>query len=294
MLNKIKEIGKPSIKLNKSYFPLSFFKKNKNNKKIEEKTSHILKKITKKVSIEDIKTVGDKIGNFNKGPLKEVWNMVLQLWDVCKSEERNWKEKAMAIGALIYVITTIDAIPDAIPALGFLDDVGAVMAVFASLGLIEKQGINSNYDGFLKKKKINSEFIYSKIKVIVSGISLCANSDSDFSEIEKTTTNEIIEFFIFSDEGFASKQILEESKIEKHTLKDLINNYIEKPLEKSEIINLIELNDINKEEYYLFIFMVAFANNNINSNEREFLNKLSKSLDIKNQSEIENSVKNNI
>ena len=39
----------------------------------------------------------------------------------------------LAIAAVIYVVTPIDLIPDAIPVVGFLDDAGAVLLVLSML-----------------------------------------------------------------------------------------------------------------------------------------------------------------
>ncbi len=102
----------------------------------------------------------------------------------------------MAIGALIYVITTIDAIPDTIPALCFMDDVVAIMTIVTSLGLLELEDINKTSSEKELQKYIGSyDTLILKVQVLISAIFHCANSDLDFSEIEKYKTEEMILYF---------------------------------------------------------------------------------------------------
>ncbi|MEW6005699.1 MAG: YkvA family protein [Stygiobacter sp.] len=45
-----------------------------------------------------------------------------------------WYRKSIVIGALIYFISPIDAIPDLAPLIGYLDDLGVIAAVIKFLG----------------------------------------------------------------------------------------------------------------------------------------------------------------
>jgi len=45
-----------------------------------------------------------------------------------------WYRKSIVIGALIYFISPIDAIPDLAPLVGYLDDLGVIMAVLKFMG----------------------------------------------------------------------------------------------------------------------------------------------------------------
>ncbi len=45
-----------------------------------------------------------------------------------------WYRKSIVIGALIYFISPIDAIPDLAPLFGYLDDLGVIAAVIKFLG----------------------------------------------------------------------------------------------------------------------------------------------------------------
>ncbi len=46
----------------------------------------------------------------------------------------SWHRKAIVVGALIYFISPIDAIPDIAPLIGYLDDLGVITAVLKFLG----------------------------------------------------------------------------------------------------------------------------------------------------------------
>jgi len=46
----------------------------------------------------------------------------------------SWYRKSIVVGALIYFITPIDAIPDLAPLFGYMDDLGVITAVLKFLG----------------------------------------------------------------------------------------------------------------------------------------------------------------
>lgn len=45
-----------------------------------------------------------------------------------------WYRKSIVVGALIYFISPIDAIPDIAPLIGYLDDLGVITAVLKYMG----------------------------------------------------------------------------------------------------------------------------------------------------------------
>ena len=74
---------------------------------------------------EKIERVGKKI-NFAKD--------LMALYRYMKDSYVPWYRKSIVIGALIYFISPIDAIPDLAPLVGYLDDLGVIMAVLKFMG----------------------------------------------------------------------------------------------------------------------------------------------------------------
>ncbi len=59
--------------------------------------------------------------------LGEEWSRRIgMLWKVISSEDLSSPDKVVAYGALFYLLTPIDFIPDTIPFFGFLDDLGVM------------------------------------------------------------------------------------------------------------------------------------------------------------------------
>ena len=69
----------------------------------------------------------DKAGH-HKGALRRVWDdlitflRMLRAWATGNYKLLPWKSLSLIIGAVIYFLSPIDAIPDFIPGIGFLDD----------------------------------------------------------------------------------------------------------------------------------------------------------------------------
>jgi len=68
-----------------------------------------------------------------KGPIKKVWSQVMKLWIIVNDPKNNKASKAIAIGALLYLIFPMDAIPDIVPMLGLTDDVAMVTLALSKL-----------------------------------------------------------------------------------------------------------------------------------------------------------------
>ena len=62
-----------------------------------------------------------------RGPIKKIWEHVMKLWTMVLDPKSDKAVKALGIGALLYLISPIDAIPDMIPVLGLTDDAGIIM-----------------------------------------------------------------------------------------------------------------------------------------------------------------------
>lgn len=74
---------------------------------------------------EKLERVGKKISF-----AKDIFALVRYMRDPLVS----WHRKAIVVGALIYFISPIDAIPDITPLIGYLDDLGVITAVLKFLG----------------------------------------------------------------------------------------------------------------------------------------------------------------
>jgi uncharacterized membrane protein YkvA (DUF1232 family) len=91
-------------------------------------------KYTGKAKAEDVKRISEKISSMKKGPVKKIWDSVSSLYKMARDPDVPWQYKAAAVGALVYLISPIDAVPDIIPVVGLLDDVAVITAAVASLG----------------------------------------------------------------------------------------------------------------------------------------------------------------
>ncbi|BBM42838.1 hypothetical protein JCM16777_1088 [Leptotrichia wadei] len=119
----------------------------KNAKKLYEKYKKI------KIAAEDLKKAG-KLKN-NLGAVTTKFELLVRM---VKSDRRGefkipTMDKVKIAGAIIYVISTIDAVPDILPIIGFGDDIGVVAYVISKLG-----NLISEYEKFeMQKKEEKSE-----------------------------------------------------------------------------------------------------------------------------------------
>lgn len=59
---------------------------------------------------------------------------ILALYQYMMDSKVSWHRKSIVVGALIYFIVPIDAIPDLAPLVGYMDDLGVITAVLKFLG----------------------------------------------------------------------------------------------------------------------------------------------------------------
>ena len=106
-----------------------------------------------KVTVEDLKKAG-KLKN-NLGVVATKFELLVRM---VKSDRRgefkiSTMDKVKIAGAIIYVISTINAVPDILPIIGFGDDIGVVAYVISKLG-----NLISEYEKFeMQKKEEKSE-----------------------------------------------------------------------------------------------------------------------------------------
>ena len=119
----------------------------KNAKKLYEKYKKT------KVTVEDLKKAGKLKDNL--GAVATKFELLVRM---VKSDRRGefkipTMDKVKIVGAIIYVISTIDAVPDILPIIGFGDDIGVVAYVISKLG-----NLISEYEKFeMQKKEEKSE-----------------------------------------------------------------------------------------------------------------------------------------
>lgn len=253
------------------------------NKKEKQTSIELFNKFKSKVNPDSINQVSQKIGDMKKGALVKIWDKICELWALVKDKEVPWQTKAIALGALIYVITPIDAIPDLIPALGLTDDVGIVLTAVASIGLALSKYSNKTelLDKVTKpyQESRNKESILKQVKAMVSVLSLSASSDNEITSEEENRALQLIDYFVFSDEGYCPDSFLKQNKMKKKEVKKLIQQCFDNPLPLDEIAEIVDKMESEESTYY-YAYAIAQTDNLINSQEREFLNQLAKALDI--------------
>lgn len=99
----------------------------------ELKTKEMYEKYANNASEKDITKIAKNLDKMKKGPIAKIWDSVSALWQMIKDPDAAWGAKALAIGALVYLVSPIDAIPDVIPFLGLTDDAGIITAAVTSL-----------------------------------------------------------------------------------------------------------------------------------------------------------------
>jgi uncharacterized membrane protein YkvA (DUF1232 family) len=101
---------------------------------MEKKRKKMFERLVKNAKEEQIPKIKEKLGNMKRGVVKDIWPKVQALWALAKDPEGSWKAKASAIGALVYLISPLDVIPDPIPVLGLTDDVAVILYAISQIG----------------------------------------------------------------------------------------------------------------------------------------------------------------
>ena len=100
------------------------------------------------ITAEDLKKAG-KLKN-NLGAVATKFGLLVRMLQADKRGEFKISamDKIKIVGAVVYVISTIDAVPDILPIIGFGDDIGVVAYVISKLG-----SLISEYEKFELQKK---------------------------------------------------------------------------------------------------------------------------------------------
>jgi uncharacterized membrane protein YkvA (DUF1232 family) len=123
----------------------------------------IFDRMVKNAREEQIPKISEKLGKMKRGAVTEVWPKVQALWSLAKDPEGSWKAKASAIGALAYLVSPIDAIPDVIPIAGLTDDVAVILFAIRQIGPELKPYMEKMKEGIKQKVKESIEEIIAPI-----------------------------------------------------------------------------------------------------------------------------------
>ena len=80
-----------------------------------------------------------KLKKLNKGALNKIWDKVIRNLEIIKNPNTPAHIKAIAIGAIIYVIVPIDAIPDIVPIGGLVDDAAIILLALEQIKVLLKK-----------------------------------------------------------------------------------------------------------------------------------------------------------
>lgn len=82
---------------------------------------------------ESVQKIDRRLLKMHRGRIAKIWGDVQSLWAMIKDPAAAWPSKAIAIGALLYLVSPFDAVPDFLPFFGLSDDAGVVLAAVAAL-----------------------------------------------------------------------------------------------------------------------------------------------------------------
>lgn len=111
------------------------------SKKLEKAIKPMALKLFEKFKkVKSSKIDEARINKLNKGALKNVWSHVVKNLEIIKTPGIPNHIKAIAIGALIYVMVPVDAVPDFIPIGGLVDDAAVITLAIEQI----RQYLNKN------------------------------------------------------------------------------------------------------------------------------------------------------
>ena len=107
------------------------------NKKAIKKAS----KLGKTAKKQNAEKIGTRLEKMKRGPIAEIWHIVEALWAGFKSPDIPIETKVMIIGALTYLVSPIDIVPDFLLPGGLLDDAAVIAFIYAQCKDIIKETI---------------------------------------------------------------------------------------------------------------------------------------------------------
>lgn len=94
-----------------------------------------LERYEAKATEQSVRKIDRKLLRMNRGRIAKLWGDVQSLWSMVRDPGAAWSSKVIAVGALLYLVSPFDAIPDFLPVIGLSDDAGVILAAVASLAV---------------------------------------------------------------------------------------------------------------------------------------------------------------
>ena len=102
-----------------------------NFQKINKKAIKKADELGKCAGKRDVKKVSSRLEKMKRGPIADLWHIVEALWAGFKSPDIPAETKIAIIGALVYLVSPFDIVPDFLLPSGLLDDAAVIAFVYA-------------------------------------------------------------------------------------------------------------------------------------------------------------------
>ena len=99
--------------------------------KINKKAIQKADELGKAARPRDLKKIGSHLEKMKRGPIADLWTIIQALWAGFKSPDIPAETKIAIIGALVYLVSPFDIVPDFLLPGGLLDDAAVIAFVYA-------------------------------------------------------------------------------------------------------------------------------------------------------------------
>ena len=124
------------------------------------------KKAEDAIATDDVQPVIQDAERKRTGPVAKVWAQVQSIMEFAADPDAPMVGRILAVAALIYLVSPLDAVPDLIPIAGLVDDVGVLLVTFAKLAADVQERENQQREVALEKARLQQEEeIHRKIKM---------------------------------------------------------------------------------------------------------------------------------
>ncbi|NWF67977.1 MAG: DUF1232 domain-containing protein [Chloroflexi bacterium] len=85
--------------------------------------------------------------------IQSIFDQIQLTWRLLRDERVPLTYKAIPVGALLYVLSPLDILPDVIPILGQIDDLTIVFAAMRLFEAMAPEAIVNEHKGAIKRKR---------------------------------------------------------------------------------------------------------------------------------------------